>query len=314
MHLLKSNPFTEILMSESMTRSVQRISSESPFCLHEWVIELFTQPIHSNSPASETVMYFCFSFGLSFTDCIWIVIIMLCVCVCVCVCVSLSVCVCVCVCLSLSLCVCVCVCVCVSLSLSLCVCVCVSLSLSLCVCVCVCVCVSLSLSLSLSVCVCVCVRARRRILHSKGELSEDRHKQYEEFATSYQKLLANTQTLADLLDEIMPELPQDKTIPEGATAGTTASVWQLVLACAWFVDLCGRTRSGHRYLYAGETGRVWSGWRDLGGRGRAELLREPGGPEGVCSCYSLQGQREERPNQQRYWMLPLSRIDSHSIY
>uniref|UniRef100_A0A672SCH2 UPF2 regulator of nonsense mediated mRNA decay n=1 Tax=Sinocyclocheilus grahami TaxID=75366 RepID=A0A672SCH2_SINGR len=57
-------------------------------------------------------------------------------------------------------------------------------------------------------------RQNRRILHSKGELSEDRHKQYEEFATSYQKLLANTQTLADLLDENMPELPLDKTVQE----------------------------------------------------------------------------------------------------
>ncbi|KAG5267795.1 hypothetical protein AALO_G00225840 [Alosa alosa] len=57
-------------------------------------------------------------------------------------------------------------------------------------------------------------RQNRRILHSKGELSEDRHKQYEEFATSYQKLLANTQTLADLLDENMPELPIDKTVQE----------------------------------------------------------------------------------------------------
>uniref|UniRef100_A0A3P8UQI6 Regulator of nonsense transcripts 2 n=1 Tax=Cynoglossus semilaevis TaxID=244447 RepID=A0A3P8UQI6_CYNSE len=57
-------------------------------------------------------------------------------------------------------------------------------------------------------------RQNRRILHSKGELSEDRHKQYEEFATSYQKLLANTQSLADLLDENMPELPLDKTVQE----------------------------------------------------------------------------------------------------
>uniref|UniRef100_A0A8B9K026 Regulator of nonsense transcripts 2 n=1 Tax=Astyanax mexicanus TaxID=7994 RepID=A0A8B9K026_ASTMX len=57
-------------------------------------------------------------------------------------------------------------------------------------------------------------RQNRRILHSKGELSEDRHKQYEEFATCYQKLLANTQSLADLLDENMPELPQDKTVQE----------------------------------------------------------------------------------------------------
>ncbi|XP_044856174.1 regulator of nonsense transcripts 2-like, partial [Mauremys mutica] len=53
-----------------------------------------------------------------------------------------------------------------------------------------------------------------RILHSKGELSEDRHKQYEEFAMSYQKLLANSQSLADLLDENMPDLPQDKPTPE----------------------------------------------------------------------------------------------------
>uniref|UniRef100_A0AAR2IZR4 MIF4G domain-containing protein n=1 Tax=Pygocentrus nattereri TaxID=42514 RepID=A0AAR2IZR4_PYGNA len=57
-------------------------------------------------------------------------------------------------------------------------------------------------------------RQNRRILHSKGELSEDRHKQYEEFATCYQKLLANTQSLADLLDENMPDLPQDKTVQE----------------------------------------------------------------------------------------------------
>ncbi|XP_030071864.1 regulator of nonsense transcripts 2 isoform X2 [Microcaecilia unicolor] len=57
-------------------------------------------------------------------------------------------------------------------------------------------------------------RQNRRILHSKGELSEDRHKQHEEFATSYQKLLANSQSLADLLDENMPELPQEKPTPE----------------------------------------------------------------------------------------------------
>ncbi|XP_043944246.1 regulator of nonsense transcripts 2 isoform X2 [Protopterus annectens] len=57
-------------------------------------------------------------------------------------------------------------------------------------------------------------RQNRRILHSKGELSEDRHKQYEEFATSYQKLLANTQSLADLLDENMPDLPPDKATQE----------------------------------------------------------------------------------------------------
>ncbi|XP_053318091.1 regulator of nonsense transcripts 2 [Spea bombifrons] len=57
-------------------------------------------------------------------------------------------------------------------------------------------------------------RQNRRILHTKGELSEDRHKQFEEFATSYQKLLANSQSLADLLDENLPELPQEKPVQE----------------------------------------------------------------------------------------------------
>lgn len=32
---------------------------------------------------------------------------------------------------------------------------------------------------------------------------------------SYQKLLANSQSLADILDENMPDLPQDKPTPEG---------------------------------------------------------------------------------------------------
>lgn len=63
---------------------------------------------------------------------------------------------------------------------------------------------------------------RRRILHSKGELSEDRHKQYEEFAMSYQKLLASSQSLADLLDENMPDLPQEKPTPEGKPGSKAA--------------------------------------------------------------------------------------------
>lgn len=32
---------------------------------------------------------------------------------------------------------------------------------------------------------------------------------------SYQKLLANSQSLSDLLDENMPDLPQEKPTPEG---------------------------------------------------------------------------------------------------
>lgn len=40
---------------------------------------------------------------------------------------------------------------------------------------------------------------------------------------SYQKLLANSQSLADILDENMPDLPQDKPTPEGRQSSTGAS-------------------------------------------------------------------------------------------
>lgn len=58
-----------------------------------------------------------------------------------------------------------------------------------------------------------------------------------------------------------------------------------------------RSRPRHRYLHPGQAGRVRPGGRHLGGRGRAQLLREPGGPEGLRARHPLQGQREERPGQ-----------------
>lgn len=39
---------------------------------------------------------------------------------------------------------------------------------------------------------------------------------------SYQKLLANSQSLADILDENMPDLPQDKPTPEGRPSFTAS--------------------------------------------------------------------------------------------
>lgn len=62
-------------------------------------------------------------------------------------------------------------------------------------------------------------RQNRRILHTKGELSEERHKQHEECAVSYQKLLVSTQSLAELLDETMPDLPEDKSAQEDQGMG-----------------------------------------------------------------------------------------------
>ncbi|XP_078596473.1 regulator of nonsense transcripts 2-like isoform X2 [Branchiostoma floridae x Branchiostoma japonicum] len=49
----------------------------------------------------------------------------------------------------------------------------------------------------------------RRTLQTKGELSEERQKAFEDAQAAYQKLLMNASTLADLLDEDMPDLPED---------------------------------------------------------------------------------------------------------
>ncbi|XP_071552083.1 regulator of nonsense transcripts 2 isoform X1 [Panulirus ornatus] len=75
----------------------------------------------------------------------------------------------------------------------------------------------------------------RRLLQTRGELGQDRVNLSENLAAGLGKLLANAQQMAELLDEDMPELPEDKTqgddlglcdigmgeggeIPEGGTA------------------------------------------------------------------------------------------------
>nr|XP_054752267.1 regulator of nonsense transcripts 2-like [Lytechinus pictus] len=53
-------------------------------------------------------------------------------------------------------------------------------------------------------------RQNRRTLQNKGELSEERRKKHEDKLAAYQKLLMNTSTMADLLDEDMPDLPVEE--------------------------------------------------------------------------------------------------------
>lgn len=53
-------------------------------------------------------------------------------------------------------------------------------------------------------------RQNRRILQTKGELSAERKETFDTLLQTYQKLLANTAVFADLLDEDLPELPEDK--------------------------------------------------------------------------------------------------------
>lgn len=56
---------------------------------------------------------------------------------------------------------------------------------------------------------------------------------------SYQKLLANSQSLADLLDENMPDLPQDKPTPEGKISlKTNIVVFSLVLSLIFSLVRC----------------------------------------------------------------------------
>lgn len=49
----------------------------------------------------------------------------------------------------------------------------------------------------------------RRLLQTRGELSQERLQLQENLATGLSKLLANAQQMAELLDEPLPELPQD---------------------------------------------------------------------------------------------------------
>ncbi|XP_076074517.1 regulator of nonsense transcripts 2-like isoform X3 [Mytilus galloprovincialis] len=52
-------------------------------------------------------------------------------------------------------------------------------------------------------------RQNRKILHTKGEISQDRKEHYDALLTGYQKLFTNTSVFADLLDEDLPDLPEE---------------------------------------------------------------------------------------------------------
>lgn len=59
------------------------------------------------------------------------------------------------------------------------------------------------------------MRLNKKIMESKGELSTDRKEKLEALQNSYEKLLASTQTLSDLLNEPMPDLPKDEQAQTG---------------------------------------------------------------------------------------------------
>ncbi|XP_065910313.1 regulator of nonsense transcripts 2-like isoform X2 [Dysidea avara] len=67
-------------------------------------------------------------------------------------------------------------------------------------------------------------RRDQQILQNKGELSDERKEENEKFQKSYDKLLANVSTLADVLDEDMPDLPEQHTAPEEDSTGGSIDI------------------------------------------------------------------------------------------
>ncbi|GFO15397.1 regulator of nonsense transcripts 2-like [Plakobranchus ocellatus] len=59
-------------------------------------------------------------------------------------------------------------------------------------------------------------RQNRKIMQTKGEISAERRDDYENAFASFQKLLASSTVLADLLDEDIPEFPQEEYTEDGS--------------------------------------------------------------------------------------------------
>lgn len=59
------------------------------------------------------------------------------------------------------------------------------------------------------------LRVNKKIMESKGELSAGRKEKLEALQSNYEKLFTSTQTLSDLLNEPMPELPKDEQAQTG---------------------------------------------------------------------------------------------------
>lgn len=59
------------------------------------------------------------------------------------------------------------------------------------------------------------LRLHKKILESKGEVSSDRKEKLESLQTSFEKLISSAQTMSDLLNETLPELPKDEQMQSG---------------------------------------------------------------------------------------------------
>lgn len=55
-------------------------------------------------------------------------------------------------------------------------------------------------------------RSKRKMMESKGEITNDKREQLDILQCNYDKLIQSTQTLSDLLNENMPELPKEQEV------------------------------------------------------------------------------------------------------
>ena len=56
-------------------------------------------------------------------------------------------------------------------------------------------------------------RSKRKAMASRGEISNEKREQLEALTSNFEKLLQSTQTLSDLLNENMPEIPKETDLP-----------------------------------------------------------------------------------------------------
>lgn len=69
-------------------------------------------------------------------------------------------------------------------------------------------------------------KQNRRILHSKGELSQERKEKFESLHVSFEKLLISVQSFSEILDESMPVVPSDTALKEEEVSIFIPAIWE----------------------------------------------------------------------------------------
>lgn len=68
-------------------------------------------------------------------------------------------------------------------------------------------------------------RVNRKLMESKGEVSTDRKEKLELMQSNFEKLMGSVQTMSDLLNEPMPELPKDEEVAKSGMVLDMIGEW-----------------------------------------------------------------------------------------